>query len=598
MLHFSYQCHRVSLSDDADNHRPHTSLTHTHAKMQELVGHCTALYQHNARAIASLESHLQSYGYSSTYPPTSEEPQQHPSLVLTTKKNDDTDDIGQDTTDTIPTAIFASSPIGGLMTSNDIDSATTTTNNTTNNANAKALLAPMTAAKARALRARDDTPTPSATEPSPTDALTPSMRHLLGKYASTASYTSGRLSSLSIPSFSMSSPRTGGREPMMMTGATMRAPPSGCSPSPVPLLSPAFAKAAEEQRISLSSLSLDTIATTTAAKEEEEKEKDEPLPLASTHPLPLPLPLSPTTNDITMDDDINLEAIDSYLASTAKKLAQDPQLFSGAFKQKYPHIHSAASLTQQDQYSRLGMDEENTMELKSQVIFNRFQQQQQQQQLAGGVRSRTNVQYPSSALDATAAATTTTTTTTTTTDARDGNRKESLDDVIAAALGHPAPPPLSVPSVPSVPPSTKVNAAVTPSNPPHPSLYSVLTRTGGGGGGGGGAGTATSLTPSLPTTVPPLRIVDETEFSSLPSFITNQISLDELNQTLMTVHNAVVRRCAGGDGAVFTLDDVEAAGVLPAGKCKVFTNTLVKLARVQLRVVYGQGTVYFFCCPS
>jgi hypothetical protein len=46
--------------------------------------------------------------------------------------------------------------------------------------------------------------------------------------------------------------------------------------------------------------------------------------------------------------------------------------------------------------------------------------------------------------------------------------------------------------------------------------------------------------------------------------------------------------------AGFTMDDVEATEAIPVGKGKVFANALVKLGHVQLRVVYGQGTVYYF----
>ncbi len=37
--------------------------------MQELVGHCVALYQHNHAAIAQLEQRLQQYGYRDVYAP-------------------------------------------------------------------------------------------------------------------------------------------------------------------------------------------------------------------------------------------------------------------------------------------------------------------------------------------------------------------------------------------------------------------------------------------------------------------------------------------------------------------------------------------------
>ncbi len=37
--------------------------------VQELVGHCVALYQHNHEAIAQLEQRLQQYGYRDVYAP-------------------------------------------------------------------------------------------------------------------------------------------------------------------------------------------------------------------------------------------------------------------------------------------------------------------------------------------------------------------------------------------------------------------------------------------------------------------------------------------------------------------------------------------------
>ena len=43
-------------------------------------------------------------------------------------------------------------------------------------------------------------------------------------------------------------------------------------------------------------------------------------------------------------------------------------------------------------------------------------------------------------------------------------------------------------------------------------------------------------------------------------------------------------------GAGFTLEDLGALGL--AGKAKVFINSIVKLSRAQLKVMYGQGTVY------
>jgi hypothetical protein len=52
----------------------------------------------------------------------------------------------------------------------------------------------------------------------------------------------------------------------------------------------------------------------------------------------------------------------------------------------------------------------------------------------------------------------------------------------------------------------------------------------------------------LPASVPPLRAIAEPDYSSLPSFIRGQLSLEALNSTAGAVHGAVVRRCAAGSG--------------------------------------------------
>lgn len=103
-----------------------------------------------------------------------------------------------------------------------------------------------------------------------------------------------------------------------------------------------------------------------------------------------------------------------------------------------------------------------------------------------------------------------------------------------------------------------------------------------------------SLTPSLPTAVAPLRPVNEADYSSLPNFIRGQLSLETMNSAAVSVHTAASRRCDAGGGAYFTVDDIEAASPLPSAKGKVFLSAMTKLGHVQLKVVYGQGTVYFF----
>jgi hypothetical protein len=102
------------------------------------------------------------------------------------------------------------------------------------------------------------------------------------------------------------------------------------------------------------------------------------------------------------------------------------------------------------------------------------------------------------------------------------------------------------------------------------------------------------MTPSLPTTVAPLRRVDDNEYSALPAFIRGQLPVSVLTEAAAAVHVSAQRRCAAGDGAYFTMDDVDGAAAVPSGKGKVVINALAKLGHVQLKVVYGQGTVYFF----
>jgi hypothetical protein len=94
--------------------------------------------------------------------------------------------------------------------------------------------------------------------------------------------------------------------------------------------------------------------------------------------------------------------------------------------------------------------------------------------------------------------------------------------------------------------------------------------------------TATTLTPSY-------NPVLKEEYESLPIFIKSQIPLDILNSTLKRVYTGLVER--GGD-ACFGWDDIEKAG-LASSKGKVFVNSLVKLQRAQLRVVLGHGTKYY-----
>lgn len=94
--------------------------------------------------------------------------------------------------------------------------------------------------------------------------------------------------------------------------------------------------------------------------------------------------------------------------------------------------------------------------------------------------------------------------------------------------------------------------------------------------------TTTTMSPSY-------NPVLKEEYESLPIFIKSQIPLDILNSTLRKVYTGLVEK--GGD-ACFGWDDIERAG-LASSKGKVFVNSLVKLQRAQLRVVLGQGTKYY-----
>lgn len=298
-------------------------------------------------------------------------------------------------------------------------------------------LAPMTAAKSRA---RNDTPS-SISSPA-LDALTPSMRHLLGKYAATSSS-----SGLSGPVLSIK-------------GASIEG-------SPLPALSPAFAAAAATQR---------------------------------------------------------------------------------------------AQLAQAGEHLGASYNEENTMELKAQVIFSRAQAQHNSMGPHKNVTANNTVS-PSQRAPVS---------TTRTTDA------DGLQEAIAAALARNVGPTSHLPA-PTTTPAEGLTATSARS--------ALSTRP---------ATTGSRMTPSLPSTVAPLRRVDDNEYSALPAFIRGQLPVNVLNEAAAAVHVAAERRYAAGDGVYFTMDDVEGAAAVPSGKGKVVINALAKLGHVQLKVVYGEGTVYFF----
>ena len=100
-----------------------------------------------------------------------------------------------------------------------------------------------------------------------------------------------------------------------------------------------------------------------------------------------------------------------------------------------------------------------------------------------------------------------------------------------------------------------------------------------------------SLTPKVPTTLPSWQSVEEEAYGTLPSFVRNQIELDELNTTSKAVHGTIARRVEQGDASVvFTAADVEEY----TDKAKAFVNALVKLNMIKLKA-YGQEIVYYFC---
>eukprot|EP00887_Chlorella_sp_A99_P004740 scaffold4.g4740.t1 len=87
--------------------------------------------------------------------------------------------------------------------------------------------------------------------------------------------------------------------------------------------------------------------------------------------------------------------------------------------------------------------------------------------------------------------------------------------------------------------------------------------------------------------LPVLRAVEEGEYGVLPSFIRGQLPLELLNEQLGELHDLLERRAAEGVEGAFTMADVDALGL--GAKSKTFVNSLVKLGRVQLRVAYSQG---------
>lgn len=617
--------------------------------LQELVGHCASLYEQNAKAISALESRLQSYGYAEQYsplPPTNPldllngsdnsrggGASQHPKFAAKQEALGMLSPTYSDVSDTIRDKSL--SPTVKMDQQHMIVHPPPSTGQRrlvgpAAHLTAAQALAPMTAAKARTFR--QDTPSSVS---SPED-LTPSMRHLLGKYATTSSSEgigSGRLSS-----FSFLSPA--GSRPNSRRGTLLTLP----SPSPVPLspapLSPAFAAAAEHQRAQIEEAS-----SAAAAKEDDSKIVEETAEVFSAapgglgSPISLSSPLSINLND-SPSEIMQVEAADAFLASTAQKLANNPLLLD-AYREKYPHIVASTerylmsvspvmppSTGYTDGHNSTGngtgggyYDEESTMELKAQVIYNRALSGHQQVQYTGyqsmAMPSATTAVVASvtpGSADFGCAATAAAAQAQASAQALANQKsRESLEEAIAAALSRP-----STTTATKTTSTTSTNSGNTgtatttttartsyaATNPtPHVTPAATAGPMSGAPSAAGGARTLpstrggslpASLTPSLPTSVAPWTPINDSEYSSLPGFVRGQMPLEVLNEAAATMHTSVVRRCAAGDGASFTMDDIEEAGALPVGKGKAFINALAKLGRVQLKVVYGRGTVYFF----
>eukprot|EP00890_Picochlorum_soloecismus_P001547 jgi/Picsp_1/2393/NSC_05854-R1_---NA--- len=103
-----------------------------------------------------------------------------------------------------------------------------------------------------------------------------------------------------------------------------------------------------------------------------------------------------------------------------------------------------------------------------------------------------------------------------------------------------------------------------------------------------------SNTPSIPESLPTFLPVDETKYATLPSFIRGQLPLELFNRAHRDLYELVSMRSSAGEEMGFNMGDVESATDLPQGKSKVLLNALAKLAQVNLKVIYGRGAVYYF----
>jgi len=103
-----------------------------------------------------------------------------------------------------------------------------------------------------------------------------------------------------------------------------------------------------------------------------------------------------------------------------------------------------------------------------------------------------------------------------------------------------------------------------------------------------------SSTPSMPESLPIFLPVDEAKYATLPSFIRGQLPLEVLNKAHNYLYDLISKRSSAGEQVGFNIADVESATDLPQGKSKVLLNALAKLEQVNLKVIYGRGAVYYF----
>lgn len=187
--------------------------------------------------------------------------------------------------------------------------------------------------------------------------------------------------------------------------------------------------------------------------------------------------------------------------------------------------------------------EENTLELKSQVIFSRYNTNK------GGIEKPDPIKELEDLPPA----------------KEEKHSEKNLERAISAALA-----------------KCSLSQGVTPSSSAHQSQVASASAP------------RTMSTPSVPSAVPTFRPIKSSLYSTLPSFIKGQISLEDLASAGEALHAFVSRNQEQGHGVTFTADDVEKQTLLSPVKAKVLLNALAKLEQIKLKVIYGQGTVYFF----